>query len=138
MSTCDRPRRASWDRKAMHDHASSSQPGQNDTKIPRWREEWTGSKRRNWRSTCKASSRGSPQTGRPSELVLEGLCGEGLHDGLGRLRLHHDDFAEDLALPGLSRLLLAGLDHHNTGDDELAVLLRLHHDDFAEDLALPG
>merc|ERR1719380_361294 len=83
------------------------------------------SKRRNWKSTRGASSRGSPQTRRPSELVLEGFRGEGLHYGLGRLRLHHDDFAEDLALPGLGRLLLAGLDHHNTGDDELAVLLRL-------------
>merc|ERR1712137_603420 len=87
------------------------------------REGWT--RRRNWRSTRRASSRGSPQTGRPSELVLEGLRGEGLHDGLGRLRLHHDDFAEDLAFPSFGRLLLAGLDHHNTRDDELAVLLRL-------------
>merc|ERR1711920_461896 len=108
----------------MHDHAPSSQPGRNDTKIPRT-ERRTKSKRRKWRSAPEASSRGSPLTGRPSELVLEGFRGEGLDDGLGRLRLHHDDFAEDLALPGLGRFLLAGLDHHNTGDDELAVLLRL-------------
>merc|ERR1712083_254892 len=119
---CDRPSRASWDWKAMHDHAPSSQPGQNVTKIPGRRE---GRTRRNWRSTRGASSRGSPQTGRLSELVLEGLRGEGLHDGLGRLRLHHDDFAEDLALPSLGRLLLASLDHHKARDDELTVLLRL-------------
>merc|ERR1712194_886068 len=82
---------------------------------------WTRSKRRKRRSTRGASSWSSPQTGRLSELVLEGFRGEGLDDGIGRLRLHHDDFAEDLALPGLRRLLLAGLDHHNTRDNELAV-----------------
>merc|ERR1712224_827872 len=108
----------------MHDHAPSSQRRQNDTNIP-WTEGRTRSKRRNWRSIRGASSRGSPQTGRPSELVLEGFRREGLYDGLGRLRLHHDDFAEDLALPRLGRLLLAGLDHDNTRNDELAVFLRL-------------
>merc|ERR1712060_306738 len=68
---------------------------------------------------------GSPQTRRPSELVLEGLRGEGLDDGLGRLRLHHYQFSENLALPGLGRLLLAGLDGHNTRNDEFPVLLGL-------------
>merc|ERR1712224_333829 len=108
----------------MHDHAPSSQRRQNDTNIP-WTEGRTRSKRRSWRSTRGASSRGSPQTGRPSELVLEGFRRERLNDSLGRLRLHHDDFAEDLALPSFGRLLLAGLDHNNTWDDELAVLLGL-------------
>merc|ERR1712228_1073895 len=89
--------------KAMHDHAPSSQPGQNDTNIPR-REGWTRSKRRKWRSTRGASSLGSPQNRMTSQLVLEGLRGEGLDDGLGRLRLHHDQFSENLALPGLGRL----------------------------------
>merc|ERR1719277_1575617 len=108
----------------MNDHAPSSQPGQTDASTPR-REGLTRSRRKNWRSTRGASSRGSPQTGRPSELVLEGFRREGLNDSLGRLRLHHDDFAEDLALPGSGRLLLAGLNHSNTRNDELAVLLSL-------------
>merc|ERR1712085_234129 len=83
------------------------------------------SKRRKWRSTRGASSRGSPQTGKPSELVLEGFRGECLHNGLCRLGLDHHNLAEHLALPSLGRLLLAGLDHHDAWDDELAVLLRL-------------
>ena len=39
---------------------------------------------------------------------------EGHEERLGRLRLHHDDFAQDLALPGVCRLLLAVLDHRDT------------------------
>merc|ERR1740121_2421328 len=108
-STCDRPRRASWDRKAMHDHAPSSNLD-NMTRI------FLGGGR-NERGAREGTGREHAEphrgalTGRPSELVLEGFRWESLDDGLGRLRLHHDDFAEDLTLPGLGRLLLAGLDH---------------------------
>merc|ERR1719388_486155 len=61
----------------------------------------------------------------PSELVLEGLRGEGLDDGLGRLRLHQHHLAEHFTLPSLGCWLLAGFDHHQAWHDKLTILLRL-------------
>merc|ERR1712228_583969 len=63
--------------KAMHDHAPSGQPGQNDTNIPR-REGWTRSKRRKWRSTRGASSRARQRLGGPQNSSLRAFAGKAL------------------------------------------------------------
>merc|ERR1719433_1033147 len=60
-----------------------------------------------------------------SEFLLQRRHAEGLHHGLGRLRLHHHHLAEDLPLPGLRRRLLPRLHHAHARNGELPGLLQL-------------
>merc|ERR1719229_300692 len=61
----------------------------------------------------------------PSDALLEGSDGEGLHHRLGRLGLHNDDLAEYLPLARFRRRLQPRLDHADTRDDHLPRLLHL-------------
>merc|ERR1712113_556973 len=60
-----------------------------------------------------------------SELVLDRLGREGLHNRLRRLRLHKHLLPENHLFACLRGRLLAGLDHHQAWHYELAVLLAL-------------
>merc|ERR1719491_2060736 len=58
---------------------------------------------------------------RCSDALLQSCNAECLDHGRGRLCLHHHHLAENLPLASLGGWLLAGLQHAQAGDGELAV-----------------
>merc|ERR1712066_692238 len=88
------------------------------------------------RTTGKGGS-----TSATSDALLQGSHGERLHDGPGGLRLHRLHLAEDLLLARLRGRLVAGLDHAQAWEGELAVgldLLRGKIGERGDDLARHG
>merc|ERR1712232_440541 len=69
-------------------------------------------------------------SGWASELLLQGGCWERLHDSPRRLRLHHDNLAENLPLTRLGCRLEARLDHAQPRNNELASTFHLRRGDL--------